>query len=112
MAEADYAWGPPSDGPAGELRAARAEAAALREQVAELEAEVENLIVGLCHATLHDGRGGRVGLPMLWRSWFEPARTAAPDHGTGTGPSSGTSTSTSSAARDATPAAATPGPAR
>jgi hypothetical protein len=94
MAEVDHTWGPPADGPSGELRAARAEAAALRRQVAELEAEVEHLIVGLCHATLHDGRGGRVGLPMLWRSWLD-----TPTHPT-------------DQPTDATPAAATPDRAR
>jgi hypothetical protein len=97
MAEVDHVWGPPADGPASELRAARAEAAALRRQVAELEDEVEHLIVGLCHATLHDGRGGRVGLPMLWRSWLE-----APAH----------PTDEPEDPRAATPAAATPDRAR
>ena len=86
MGEIDFSWGPLWDGPTGELRAAQyaavelgvtrlraaeAEAAALRRQVAELEAEVERLIVGLCHATLHDGRDGRVGLPSLWHAWFD-----------------------------------------
>ena len=74
MGDTDYSWGPTWDLRAGELDAARAEAAALRAQVAELEAEVERLIIGLCHATLHDGRGGRVGLPIVWRSWFGPPR--------------------------------------
>jgi len=78
MRETDYSWGPSEDSPPGDVSAAqaeaaaRAEAAALRIRVAELEAEVDRLITGLCHATLHDGRGGRVGLPTLWRSWFDP----------------------------------------
>ena len=72
MRETDYSWEPTEDSPPGELCAAQAEAAALRIRVAELEAEVDRLIAGLCHATLHDGRGGRVGLPTLWRSWFDP----------------------------------------
>jgi hypothetical protein len=95
MGEIDFSWGPSWDGPTGELRAAQyaavelgvarlraaeAEAAALRRQVAELEDEVEHLIVGLCHATLHDGRGGRVGLPMLWRSWLDPAGATTDHH--------------------------------
>ena len=72
MLDDDYSWGSAWDGSLDQLRAARAEAAALRAKVAELEAEVERMVTGLCHATLHDGRGGRVGLPTLWRSWIDP----------------------------------------
>jgi hypothetical protein len=32
---------------------------------------MERLIAGLCYAALHDGRGGRVGLPLLWRSCLD-----------------------------------------
>ena len=55
-------------GLADQLRAAQAEAATLRRQVAELEADMEGVIAGLCYAAVHDGRSGRVGLPILWKS--------------------------------------------
>jgi hypothetical protein len=72
MSQTDYSWGTTWDDQITELSVAHRENAELRAHVAELEAEVERLVTGLCHATLHDGRGGRVGLPILWRSWLGP----------------------------------------
>lgn len=71
MPRTDHPLGPAQDGPTDQLRAAQAEAAALRRQVAALEADLERLIDGICYAAVHDGRGGRVGLPMLWRSCLD-----------------------------------------
>jgi hypothetical protein len=77
MPRTDRPPGPTLVTPAEQLRAARAEAAALRRRVASLEAEVEGMLAGLCYAALHDGRGGRVGLPFLWRSCLDET---ADDH--------------------------------
>lgn len=74
----EHADGPAPHGPTGELCPAQVEAAALRRQVAELEADLERLITGLCYAALHDGRGGRVGLPLVWRSCLGGTRHPEP----------------------------------
>ena len=73
MPQTDYSWGPAWDSHGDELLEARGEVTELRHQVNALEAEVDRLTVALCHATLHDGRGGRVGLPSIWRAWHGPA---------------------------------------
>ncbi|HEY1177561.1 MAG TPA: hypothetical protein VGF17_15495 [Phytomonospora sp.] len=72
MAAADYSWGPSWDDPIGNLRTAQADNAQLRARVAELEAELERLDTCLCHAAIHDGRGGRLGLRSLWNAWIGP----------------------------------------
>lgn len=51
-----------------EVSAANAEIARLRARVAELEAEGDDLICRVCSAAVRDGRGGRLGLPLLWRA--------------------------------------------
>lgn len=33
-----------------------------------LETENAALLHALCHAAIHDGRGGRVGLPGMWKA--------------------------------------------
>ncbi|NUQ89593.1 MAG: hypothetical protein HOQ43_14185 [Glycomyces artemisiae] len=60
------------DDPIGKQRATEAENAQLRARVAELEAELERLDTSVCHATIHDGRDGRLGLRSLWTAWFGP----------------------------------------
>lgn len=70
-------WGPTWDDPIGQLRLAQAkvrrlegENARLRERITELEAAEQAAETGLCHAAIHDGRDGRVGLRSLWNAWF------------------------------------------
>ena len=69
----DYgpAWTDPAD---LHTRCCRLEAqnAALRARIAQLEAERDDLDTRLCHATIHDGRDGRLGLRSLWQAWFGP----------------------------------------
>lgn len=45
-----------------------AENARLRAREAELMAEADRLLTSICHATIHDGREGRVGLPSVWKA--------------------------------------------